>query len=291
MEKLLVFLLSLLIDLLIGEPPEILHPVVYMGRITMKINKLSEKSSSRLTRFLAGTVGSLIEIAIWVTLAIAIWKLKSQLIFLVLSVYFLKTSFAIRSLYEHVRKCETMDIETLRKSVSLIVSRDVKNLDKAHLYSAAIESLAENINDSITAPLFYYVLLGLPGAILYRISNTLDALFGYRTARYEWFGKFPARLDDLLNFIPARVTALIILAFNPRRSWRYIKKYGRIKLNSTYPMSAFAGVLGVKLEKIGYYSFEGKDPDLKDLKASLRLYKKVALIILTLTGILLLIEG
>ncbi len=290
MEKLLVFLLSLLIDLLIGEPPEILHPVVYMGRITMKINKLSEKSSSRLTRFLAGTVGSLIEIAIWVTLAIAIWKLKSQLIFLVLSVYFLKTSFAIRSLYEHVRKCETMDIETLRKSVSLIVSRDVKNLDKAHLYSAAIESLAENINDSITAPLFYYVLLGLPGAILYRISNTLDALFGYRTARYEWFGKFPARLDDLLNFIPVRITALIILAFNPRRSWRYIKKYGRIKLNSTYPMSAFAGVLGVKLEKIGYYSFEGKDPDLKDLKASLRLYKKVALIILTLTGILLLIE-
>ncbi len=291
MEKLFIFLTALLLDLLIGEPPEMLHPVVYMGRIMMKIDKLLEKSSSRLTRFLAGIVGSLIEILIWVMLAVGVWKLKSQLIFMILSAYLLKASFAVRSLYEHVKKCETTDPKTLRKSVSLIVSRDVEKLDKAHLYSAAIESLAENINDSITAPLFYYVLLGLPGAILYRISNTLDALFGYRTVRYEWFGKFPAKLDDLLNFIPARITALIILAFNPKRSWRYIKKYGRIKLNSTYPMSAFAGVLGVKLEKIGYYSFEGKDPDLKDLKASLKLYKKVALIILILTGIVLLIEG
>ncbi len=291
MEKLFIFLTALLLDLLIGEPPEMLHPVVYMGRIMMKIDKLLEKSSSRLTRFLAGIVGSLIEILIWVMLAVGVWKLKSRLIFMILSAYLLKASFAVRSLYEHVKKCETTDPKTLRKSVSLIVSRDVEKLDKAHLYSAAIESLAENINDSITAPLFYYVLLGLPGAILYRISNTLDALFGYRTVRYEWFGKFPAKLDDLLNFIPARITALIILAFNPKRSWRYIKKYGRIKLNSTYPMSAFAGVLGVKLEKIGYYSFEGKDPDLKDLKASLKLYKKVALIILILTGIVLLIEG
>ncbi|MEN3043219.1 MAG: cobalamin biosynthesis protein, partial [Fervidobacterium sp.] len=158
--------------------------------------------------------------------------------------------------------------------------------DKPHLYSAAIESLSENISDSITGPLFYYLLFDLYGAIVYRVVNTYDALFGYRTKRYEWFGKFCARFDDLLNIIPSRLTALVIILFNPKRGLEYITRYGGIKINSTYPMSAFSGVLGVGFEKIGYYKFHGKLPDKDDVFRALKLYKKVVIILLSVVILL-----
>jgi adenosylcobinamide-phosphate synthase len=142
--------------------------------------------------------------------------------------------------------------------------------------------LAENISDSITGPLFYYLLFGLPGAVIYRVVNTYDALFGYRNEKYEWFGKFSARFDDLLNIIPARVTAFVISLFNPVSSWKYILKYGAIKINAMYPMSAFAGVLKLGFEKIGYYKLEGKIPEKEDIKKALNLYKQIVAIILIL---------
>jgi adenosylcobinamide-phosphate synthase len=130
--------------------------------------------------------------------------------------------------------------------------------------------------------LFYYLLFGLPGAVIYRVVNTYDALFGYRNEKYEWFGKFSARFDDLLNIIPARVTAFVISLFNPVSSWKYILKYGAIKINAMYPMSAFAGVLKLGFEKIGYYKLEGKIPEKEDIKKALNLYKQIVAIILIL---------
>lgn len=280
-EKVLVFLLALIIDLFFGEFPSVIHPVVYMGCVGKFFDNIYKSRSSKAVSFVLGMISLIVELIIWGGLGYFLQSFSKRFtIAMIFEVYILKSTFSIRSLYEHVKRCYTNDVELLRKNVSMIVSRDTSKLDKSHLYSAAVESLAENISDSITGPLFYYVLFGLPGAVVYRVVNTYDALFGYRNARYEWFGKFPARFDDLLNLVPSRLTALFISFFNFKRSWEYIKKYGGIKINATYPMSAFAGVLGLGFEKIGYYKFDGKLPDMEDLGKALRLYKKVVFLII-----------
>lgn len=222
-----------------------------------------------------------VEICFWVFIVFVANSIELYWLSFILKIYLLKASFSIKGLYIHVKSCIVDDENQLRKRVSLIVSRDVSKLDKFHLYSAAIESLSENISDSTTGPLFYYTLFGLYGAVAYKVVNTYDALFGYRTNRYEWFEKFPARFDDLQNIVPSRLTALIILLFNPKRGWEYLKRYGGIKINATYPMSAFAGVLGVSFEKVGYYKFHGRLPEKDDVQRGLHLYKKVAFILIS----------
>lgn len=287
MNKTLILIFAIFVDICFGEYSRFIHPVVFMGSLGgLSDQFINRKTNSNVIKFLVGMITQILEITVWLFLVhsifIFIGSLEGYLkiILYVFSVYMLKATFSIRGLYEHVKKCYVDDTDELRRSVSKIVSRDTSKLDKAHLYSAAIESLSENISDSITGPLFYYVLFGLPGALIYRIVNTYDALFGYHNERYEWFGKFCARFDDVLNFIPARLTALFILPFDLKSSYKYVRKYGGIKINATYPMSAFAGVLGVGLEKIGFYKFEGRLPEKEDVKRALRLYLKVVILIL-----------
>jgi adenosylcobinamide-phosphate synthase len=142
-----------------------------------------------------------------------------------------------------------------------LVSRDVSRLDQSNVAAAAIESVAENASDSVIAPLFYYALAGLAGVLVYRFVNTADAMLGYRNARYEWLGKTAARLDDVLNFIPARLTALLMLLAAPLAGgslmrglavWRADARLTPSP-NAGHPMSAASGVLGVELEKFGCY--------------------------------------
>ncbi len=287
-EKIVVFLLATVVDLIFGELPNILHPVYYMGRIGMLLDGKRNPKNSNIRNFLLGLLVLCFELLMWVLLCLLVLRIKILPLRLTLSVFLFKACFSIRGLYSHVKRTLTEDITQLRKAVSMIVSRDTKNLDKPHLYSAALESLSENISDSITGPWFYYLFFGLAGAVFYRVTNTFDALFGYRTQRYEWFGKAAARLDDFLNFIPARFTALVISLFNPKRAFRYLKKYGGIKINATYPMSTFAGVLGVGFEKIGYYKFEGDLPNISDIKRGLNLYVRVVFVLFTIFFLLLL---
>lgn len=287
-----MLIFAVFVDILLGEYPNIIHPVAYMGKIGKLFDKyVNNKGQSKSTRFLSGLCAEMIEISVWCCMLIFLRiSLKSKIIEYVILTCLLKATFSIRGLYEHVRKCSTDNIAKLRKSVSMIVSRGTEKLDKPHLYSAAIESLSENISDSITAPLFYYILFGLDGALIYRIVNTYDALFGYHSEKYEWFGKFCARLDDALNFIPARITAFLILLFSPKNAWKYIKKYGSIKINATHPMSAFAGVLQIGIEKIGYYRFDGQLPQKEDLKRALILYIKVVSLILIIAVLILILK-
>ncbi len=163
-----------------------------------------------------------------------------------------------------MKRCAIDDTEKLRKNVSMIVSRDVSNLDREHLYSAAIESGAENIVDSIVSPLFYFIFFGTIGAFVYRIINTFDAMIGYRNEKYEYFGKFAARLDDIANFIPARITGFIFLLLKPKNVMEKLKKYRKLKTNGVYTIASMAGVLNVTLEKINYYRIDGKNYPTKD---------------------------
>ncbi|MFA4662933.1 adenosylcobinamide-phosphate synthase CbiB [Pyrococcus kukulkanii] len=264
-----ILIFALLWDLVLGEPPTKLHPVVWFGYIISALDRRWKRRRPILD-FFAGCLVALAIIAFAFALSLLPEHLPFSLNYL-LAIYLLKSSFAMRSLHEHVARTITEDVGEMRKAVSMIVSRNVKSLDRPHLISASIESLAENLNDSVVAPLFYYILFGLLGALIYRAVNTLDAMIGYRNERYEYFGKFSARLDDILNFIPARITVLLLLPFGPRKVIRYYK-LAKYKINSDKPIAAMSAILGVWLEKPGYYRFPGRGPQLKDVKRALRIY-------------------
>jgi adenosylcobinamide-phosphate synthase len=205
---------------------------------------------------------------------------------LVLEAWLLKTTLSVRALLEAGADVETCldrdDLDGARAAVTALVSRDVAALDRTQLTSAAIESLAENTSDSIVAPLVFYALGGLPAAFAYRAANTLDAMIGYR-GEYEHLGKAAARLDDLLNLAPARLSSGLLLAAGAvgggdfgaglATTWR---DHGRTASpNAGWPMSTIAGLLGTRLEKPGHYMLGGDlpPPDLPAIDHAAELVK------------------
>lgn len=272
-----VFLFAIGIDLVIGEYPNFMHPVVWMGRL---VGFFDLDSNSNGVRFVNGILLISFDAGLWFLIGIGVMIIPG-IVGLIIQAFLLKSTFSIRGLYAHVKRCKADDEEKMRHEVSMIVSRDTSKLDRWHLVSAALESLSENTSDSITGAVFYYFLLGLPGALLYRTVNTLDAMVGYHDQKFEWFGKPAARTDDALNFIPSRLTATFFAIFNPKKAFRSIFKYGPLKINGTYPMSSFSGVLGVKFEKIGVYEFDGREPVLSDISRGLNLYVLSVSIILS----------
>ncbi|NJE26727.1 cobalamin biosynthesis protein CobD [Thermococcus sp. MV5] len=268
----IILLLAVVWDLALGEPPKVFHPTVWFGKIAEIFDNLYQRRTP-LMDFLAGVVSmlSVCVFAFFLAQFPTFIAKYSTLLTLLVSVYLLKSSFAIKSLAIHVRDTIKEDIEEQRVYVRLIVSRDVKSLNRPHLVSASIESLAENIVDSVVAPMFYFLLFGLEGALVYRAINTLDAMIGYRNEQYEFFGKFTARMDDIANFLPARLVILLFLPFAPRRVLSYYKM-AKFKINGDKPIAAMSAVLGVWLEKKGVYRFEGKEPTLEDIRRALTLY-------------------
>ncbi len=269
----LVLILALIYDLVFGEPRKETHPTVWFGKL---ISFFDENYRRRggidvLMGFFSGLIVILFAYAVS-SLPSFLYTL-SPLFGIALSVYLTKTTFAIKSLERHIRDSAIQELDLKREKISLIVSRDTFLLEEYELNSAAIESLAENIVDSIISPLFYYILFGLPGAMVYRAINTMDAVVGYRTERYEYFGKFVARLDDLLNFIPSRIAVLLFLPLS-RRVWSYYRM-AKFKINGDKPIAAMSAVLGVKLEKRDCYSFPGRNPENNDIFRALKVFRFV----------------
>jgi adenosylcobinamide-phosphate synthase len=159
-----------------------------------------------------------------------------------------------------------------------LVSRDTSELDESQVASAVIESVAENASDSLIAPLFYYMLGGLPLALVYRFANTADAMLGYHTPEFEWLGKIPARLDDLLNLLPARLTGWLIVLASPlaggnmlhAKQTMHRDAANTASPNAGFPMSAMAGALGIELEKTAHYrlGYGGRKPTSADIRRS-----------------------
>ena len=210
----------------------------------------------------------------------------------ILQALLLKATFSLSGLWEASGKIHTAltsaNLPEARRLLSWhLVSRDISNLDEARIAAATIESVAENASDSVIAPLFFYTLGGLPLAFIYRFANTADAMLGYRDKTREWVGKFPARLDDLLNYIPARLTGILIVAGaflsgkNGLSAWHTLRSDARLteSPNAGYPMSAMAGALEIQLEKTGVYSL-GKNnslPDVQDIQRARHLLVITAL--------------
>jgi len=186
-----------------------------------------------------------------------------------------------------------------RERLSWLVSRDVQGLDAAAVRESAIESLAENLSDSVIAPLFWFVLLGLPGAALYRFANTADAMWGYpgmRGGRYwQWAGKWAARADDVLSWLPARITAVLLWGVSRGNGARWSDLRAQSRLtpspNGGWPMGAMALALGVRLSKPGVYVLNapGRTPQAADTQRAVRLASKtlLALVALAVAALLL----
>ncbi len=259
-----LLLAALALDALAGEPPSWTHPVVWLGQL---ISWGERRHPSGPRNQLA--YGALLALACIGLYAGTGWLLVRLAegwppLGLLLSIFLLKSTFSLRALAGSARQVGDLlasrHLGEARASLRSLVSRDASGLSREQAAAAAIESVAENLSDSFVAPLLYFCLFGLPGALAYRAVNTLDSVVGYR-GDYEYLGKASARLDDLLNLVPSRLTALLIVAaagvahLRPGQAWRVMwRDHGlTASPNAGWPMSAMAGALGLELEKVGHY--------------------------------------
>ncbi|MBI5301255.1 MAG: cobalamin biosynthesis protein [Chloroflexi bacterium] len=267
MTALLILLLAIAIDLALGDPPTALHPTGWMGQ-WLYLGKKCSPQRGALAQFVFGVLliilGALL-FALPAYFGLNALHAWNDIAFVIVSAMILKTTFTLRGLMRAARDTQrALDAHDLVEARRLVawhlVSRDTRTLDEPHVVSATVESVAENIADSFVAPLLFFALFGVPGALAYRLVNTADAIIGYHGAT-EYLGKFAARLDDVLNWIPARVSgALVVIAAfiaraNARNAWRVmLRDYARTESpNAGWTMSAMAGALDTQLEKIAHY--------------------------------------
>lgn len=263
------------IDVLAGEAPAWMHPVVGMGQVLLLLQRYAP--APRAARFLYGALAGTVLPLAWSAAGGLVesrgpWPLQALL---------LKQTFAARGLLAAGKQVEDSlsagNLSCARDALRSLVSRPTDELDESLVAAATIESLAENLVDSWIAPLLAYALFGLRGACAYRAINTADAMWGYRTPEFAWLGKTAARLDDAANWLPARLGALLLILCGPHRS-ESLRVFRRDRMRTSSPnagqtMAACAGQLGVRLEKQGHYvlNLEGRLPDAKDIAAARQL--------------------
>ena len=265
MNEAVILALALVLDLALGEPPAALHPVVWVGKVISFLERGAPRGSHAQLIYGGGTVAlglALFVVPVWLLLHYL--ASASAMAWLVAAALILKPTFSLRLLFRQAQRVRGALAEgrweEAREGLRGLVSRDTSSLDQPLLVAATVESVAENISDSFVAPLFYYLCFGVAGAVAYRVINTFDAMIGYH-GRYEYLGKAAARLDDLANLVPARLTALFIVAasyLTGRSGGRACRTMLRYRMatespNAGWPMGAMAGALNVQLEKVGHY--------------------------------------
>ncbi len=283
---------ALAVDHLVGEPPVRWHPVVWMGNALERCAPWALPSRSDIDAkaqdWMAFGRGALVWIALEALILIASWCVQWAVLqapwwlTAALLGLALKPLLAWRMLRTEVQAVEAalqVSLMAGRERLGWLVSRDVARLSESQVRESAIESLAENLNDSVVAPIFWFLLLGLPGAALYRFANTADAMWGYKGIykgrQWEWAGKWAARADDVLSWVPARLTALALaIAAGGLALSRLRREAGRTPSpNSGWPMAAMALGLDVCLHKPGVYALNGsgRQPQAADTAAAMRL--------------------
>ncbi len=275
MEALLILPVALVIDLVLGEFPSIIHPVVWIGKVISFLIRGGRRCSPTV-QFFYGLGVVLVTAGIFVTpvyFLLSYLKDLNSVAYVIVAAVILKTTFSLKELWRaalRVRNLLAKDkLAEARFEIRALVGRDTSKLDKSQLVSGTVESVAESSCDSFFAPLFYFLLFGLAGAVAYlgvvgavayRVVNTHDSMIGHR-GEFEYLGKFAARLDSAVNLIPARIAALTIVLSSwlcrakASEAWRIMLR-DRKKTkspNKGWTMSAMAGALGVQLEKVGYY--------------------------------------
>lgn len=253
----LLMLAAVLLDRWLGEPQR-LHPLAGFGWLARRAEEVFYGAGTSSATYLRGILA--VCALLLPLVALAAWLQSLETIGMLCSVLLLYLAIAPRSLREHAERvsaaCVKRDLPAAREAVGMMVSRDTAQLNEEGVARATVESVLENGNDAIFAALFWFAVAGAPGVLLYRLSNTLDAMWGYRNARYNEFGWAAARLDDVLNFIPARLTALSYALLGHTRSalrcWR--TQATRWESPNAGPvMAAGAGALQVRLGGAAIY--------------------------------------
>jgi len=332
-EILIIILASLVIDLSFGELPSSIHPVVWMGKLIETLKPLFSHNSKHICK-IYGFIMTFSLIFVFVSLfnLLLVFLSFNQALFIIASAFLLSTTFSVRTLLKSagiVAKDLGEEIEKGRKSLSFLVSRPTSKLSLQELVSATIETLTENTVDSVLAPLFYIILFPILGTffwsiyfsfflqmgltspyqlltlfvvgagVSYRVVNTLDAMVGYKDPVNINIGWLPAKLDDFLNFIPARITGLLmvisafLISLDYKHSWKIMLKDARKtpSPNSGYPMAAAAGALNVQLHKPGTYKLGKPQIDLtsNQIQDAIKLSSVTIILFLVIVSIFMLV--
>ena len=292
MEFLLILALAIVIELIFGDPPNAYHPVAWIGRVIAFFEPFGLKGRRRY-QLLYGLVMTLVITAFFTAAVffLLFWlEGVNTVLYVVVAALLLKSTFSFRGLTRTALKIgrliENNKLADARFELRALVSRDTTNLPPPRLASAIIESVAESTGDSFVSPLFFFLIFGVPGAFAFRIVSSFDSMIGYH-GKYEYLGKFASRLDDVLNFIPARLAGLFIVlgAFLTGVKGREAFKTMRRDASKTespnagWPMAAMAGALDVQLEKLGQYRLgQGDAPlDLLTIKSSIKVWQAAAI--------------
>jgi adenosylcobinamide-phosphate synthase len=270
-DSVLIFLLAFLIDVIVGEYPDKIHPTVGIGKIISYLKPKAKSSNPRVEKangvLLAISIISVVSLPVFLLL---FWLRSSfgifgQIAYIIIGAVLFKATFALKSMGHYTNPIATAlkknDLAEARRWLPFIVRRDPNKLNEKQIISAAVESVAESTTDGITAPFFFFALFGVPGAFAYRVVNTLDSMVGYKNAENKNIGWFSANLDTIANYIPARLTAYLmitasfLLRENWRESWRILQRDKRkmASINAGWTISAMAGALNTQLEKPGCY--------------------------------------
>jgi len=265
----LIFLLALLIDLILGEYPDRIHPTIGIGKIIAYLKPKLKSPNPKIEKangiLLAITVMLIASLPVFLLL---FWIRQSfgSIPYIIVGAALFKATFAVKGMGQYTKPIaaalKKKDLAEARKWLPFIVRRDPNTLNEKQITSAAVESIAESTTDGITAPFFFFALFGVPGAFAYRVVNTLDSMVGYKTPENKNIGWFSANLDTVANYIPARLTAYLMVAAsfllreNWRESWRILQrdKGKTVSINAGWTISAMAGALDTQLEKQDHYT-------------------------------------
>lgn len=276
----LALILAIAIDCVLGDPRNKYHPTVWVGTLIGKLVPMIRSTKPKLEK-----VGGLIlVISVTSLVLVLVTFFESQLkelesldledffkiLIIAISIlsigFLLKSTIAIRGMEQHASKImdalSRNDLDDARAKLSMIVKRNTSKLERSHIISATLESISENIVDGITGPLFYFAIFGLAGSFVYRTINTFDSMIGYKTDMFRYLGWFAANCDKILNFLPSRLTSLImilasmIMGGDWKRSLFVMRRDGSKteSPNAGYPMATMAGTLGIQFTKLDHYT-------------------------------------
>lgn len=303
-----ILFIATLIDITIGEPPNKMHPVVLIGRIIKFFTKIIKKNSFKYIKEkekenFEKVMGSILALGLTVLVSVVVYYIITQSFYLLGTIFFvivssvmLKTTFSISAMDKHIKEILTEldknDLIKARTNLSKIVSRDTRNLSESGILSACIECVAESFVDGILSPLFYYGLLNTLGSMMYRTINTLDSMIAYKDDYYNKLGWMSAKLDTIVNALPARLSSVFLIAsiMVCGRDWKnaveiFKRDYKNTEsFNAGIPMSIMAGGLNIQLEKIGHYRLGDMKEQLtiQKCKTSLKI-TKIATLIFTIS--------
>jgi adenosylcobinamide-phosphate synthase len=268
-DSVLIFFLAFLIDAVFGEYPDRIHPTIGIGKVIAYLKPKLKNANAKIEKangvLLALGVMLLVSVPVFLLL---FWLRQSfgSIPYIVVGAVLFKATFAVKGMGHYTKPIASAlrknDLGEARKWLPFIVRRDPNTLNERQIISAAVESIAESTTDGITAPFFFFALFGVPGAFAYRVVNTLDSMVGYKNVENKNIGWFSANLDTIANYVPARLTAYLMVAAsfllreNWRESWRILQrdKGKTASINAGWTISAMAGALGTQLEKQGYYT-------------------------------------